>query len=201
MGGISRDTTFGITYDSSASCSMWWDGHADTQSGCDCSGVTTDNGLQAGCKIFTEWGWRAAAAQQLSYKLVDCPAAFTSVISGAFTAAGPSHGISAPAPTPAPVATTTATPTAAPCEYSAKANTAVKNKGTGGKKLKRKKYGSTAEYLAACKAACSADPSCGGFVDDPSDRRGRMCKPKKTGSAGYSKKKKTFYVKEGSVCV
>jgi len=75
----------------------------------------------------------------------------------------------------------------------------VKNRGTGGKKLKRKKYGSTAEYLVACEARCTADPSCGGFVDDPTDIRGRMCKPKKTGSVGYRKNKKTFYVK-GNAC-
>jgi hypothetical protein len=75
----------------------------------------------------------------------------------------------------------------------------VSYNGTGGKKLKRKKYKSGAKYLAACKAACNADSSCGGFVDDKTDRRGRMCKPKKTGSNGYSKKNKTFYVK-GSAC-
>lgn len=99
------------------------------------------------------------------------------------------------APTAAPTEAPTSAPTAAPCEYTAKKNKAVKNRGTGGNKLKRKKYGSTAEYLTACKAACTSDPRCGGFVDDPTDKRGRMCKPKKVGSSPYKKNKKTFYIK------
>jgi len=83
---------------------------------------------------------------------------------------------------------------------------AVKNQGTGGKKLLRKSYGSENEYLDACKAECNSDRRCGGFVDDRTTRRrrrrvanaGRMCKPK-TASKGYRRAKKTFYVK-GSEC-
>jgi len=108
-----------------------------------------------------------------------------------------------PAPSP-PTATTTSTgflaPTAAPpqCEYSAHLNTAVKYQGTGGSKLKFANYGSEAAYLEACKLNCNADSRCGGFVDDPTDRRGRMCKPK-TATQGYTKPLKTFY-RKGSAC-
>lgn len=114
--GVDRLNTFGMTYDSSSSCAYWWDGHDNTQAGCDCSGVTADYGLRAGCELFTEWGWKGtgtATSQQLSYKVVDCPAAFTSIIEGAFSAAGPSSGSSSPAPavpTPAPPTSTVTTP-------------------------------------------------------------------------------------------
>lgn len=78
------------------------------------------------------------------------------------------------------------------------ANTAVRMQGTGGSKLKRASYSSDTAYLDACKANCNADSSCGGFVDDPTDRRGRMCKPK-TATEGYSKPQKTFY-RKGDGC-
>lgn len=114
-----------------------------------------------------------------------------------------SGGMTVEQPTTTPAATATptetTTPTAPSCEYAANGNTAVKNQGTGGAKLKRKKFSKTADYLAACKLACNSDSTCGGFVDDPTDNRGRMCKPKKIGSSGYSKSKKTFYTK-GSGC-
>jgi len=92
--------------------------------------------------------------------------------------------------------TTTVTATAVDpgCPYVPYANTAVKMQGTGGEKLKRSSFSSVAEYLSECKKACDADSTCGGFVDDPTDRRGRMCKPKKA-SSGYSKAGKTFYKK------
>jgi len=93
---------------------------------------------------------------------------------------------------------TTMHPTQLPCDYMAFANTAVKMRGTGGSKLKRSSYVSDEEYLAACKANCNVDSSCQGFVDDPTDRRGRMCKPK-TASIGYSKPQKTFY-RKGDGC-
>jgi len=266
--GTYRENIWGMTYDSSSSCSLWHESADNTQDGCDCSDVTADHGLRAGCQLFTDWGWKASETMQLSFQVVDCPAAFTSLIASAFSADGPSDGSSSPTPSPTPspspsgdftygddcgtdgcsdcdegcqwswpsdelegydgdnaacrcnpdvtsvkdptttptttmttIAATTITTTPAPatCEYTANGNTAVKNRGTGGKKLKRKNYGSKAKYLAACQAACNADSSCGGFVDDKTDRRGRMCKPKKTGSVGYSKKNKAFYVK-GSAC-
>jgi len=92
--------------------------------------------------------------------------------------------------------TTTVTTTAVDlgCQYVPYANTAVKYQGTGGQKLKRSSFSSVAEYLSECKKACDADSTCGGFVDDPTDRRGRMCKPKKA-SSGYPKSGKTFYKK------
>jgi len=85
-----------------------------------------------------------------------------------------------------------------PCTYSPKKNRAVKSKGTGGEKLKRSDYKSDLEYLNACKIACNENSKCKGFVDDPTDSRGRMCKPKKT-SNSYKKKGKAFYIK-GSDC-
>merc|ERR1712157_466021 len=100
--------------------------------------MPSDNGLQKGCQLFTDWGWKASAEIQLSYKVVDCPAAFISVIEGAFSPTGPSGGSS----------TSTAAPS---CEYVAHANTAVKFQGTGGEKLRHADFGSTDEYLAACK--------------------------------------------------
>jgi len=247
-----RDNVFGMTHASSSSCALWWDGNDNTQAGCDCTSVTSDYGLRAGCELFTQWGWKATESPQLHYKVVDCPDAFISLISGAFSAAGPSDGSATPAPTPTPDSgdytygdacgadgcsdcdegcqwswpsnepegydgsnaacrcnpdltsvpvTSTVAPTPPPptCEYAAQNNRAVKNRGTGGKKLKRKNYGSTAEYLADCEARCNADSRCGGFVDDPTDIRGRMCKPKKVGSVPYKKNKKTFYAK-GNAC-
>merc|ERR1712080_220792 len=88
---------------------------------------------------------------------------------------------------------TTSVPSSS-CTYAAHANTAVKRQGTGGKKLRRASYYSDAAYLDACKAICSGDSKCKGFVDDPTDRRGRMCKPK-TASRGYHKLRKAFHVK------
>jgi hypothetical protein len=84
------------------------------------------------------------------------------------------------------------------CQYIATSNTAVKSQGTGGNMLKRASYESETTYLEACKANCNADSTCGGFVDDPMDRRGRMCKPQ-TASVGYPKALKTFY-RKGSGC-
>jgi len=89
------------------------------------------------------------------------------------------------------VTTTTADPG---CQYVPYTNTAVRMQGTGGQKLRRSSFSSDAEYLSECKKACDADLDCGGFVDDPTDRRGRMCKPK-TASSGYPKSRKTFYRK------
>lgn len=80
------------------------------------------------------------------------------------------------------------------CTYVAHANTAVSKQGTGGQKLKRVSFGSEKAYLDACKASCNAQSKCNGFVDDPTDRRGRMCKPK-TAQKGYRKLRKTFYLK------
>jgi len=93
--------------------------------------------------------------------------------------------------------TTTITSTEA-CSYIPYANTAVRYQGTGGRKLKRKDFSSVGAYLSACQAVCNADATCGGFVDDPTDRRGRMCKPKKA-TSGYSKPSKVFY-RKGSGC-
>jgi len=84
------------------------------------------------------------------------------------------------------------------CQYSAHSSTAVKKRGTGGAKLRRDSYDSSADYIHACKESCDADPTCGGFVDDRAGKRGRMCKPKKASlSDAYSKDgmKKTFYEK------
>lgn len=188
--GQHRDNVFGMTWDTSSSCSRWYEGNDNTQDGCDCTSVTTAHGLQKGCRLFSDWGWKASATIQLSYKVVACPSAFISVIEGAFSPAGPSTGISTTT-----LSTTTAT---ASCDYVAYANTAVHYDGTGKEKLRHASYGSTDEYIAACKAACNADSSCGGFVDDPTDSRGRMCKPKKA-SVGYGKAGKTFYAK-GAGC-
>lgn len=94
------------------------------------------------------------------------------------------------------VTTTTVTTTQTQCQYDPELNTAVRYQGTGGNKLKLADYESVAAYLAACEDICTADATCGGFVDDPTDRRGRMCKPK-TASEGYPKAFKTFY-KKGS---
>merc|ERR1711998_71882 len=80
------------------------------------------------------------------------------------------------------------------CTYEAHPNTAVRMQGTGGSKLEFASYSSEAAYLEACRANCNSDSSCQGFVDDPTDRRGRMCKPK-TASSGYHKLQKTFYRK------
>jgi len=85
-----------------------------------------------------------------------------------------------------------------PCMYASIPDTAVKYQGTGGTKLQRIEFGSDETYLHACRESCNADPSCGGFVDDPTDVRGRMCKPK-TASSGYSKTGKTFY-RKGDGC-
>jgi len=84
------------------------------------------------------------------------------------------------------------------CTYIPHSDTAVKRRGTGGEKLKRAQYSTEEAYLEACKTNCNADSKCKGFVDDPTDRRGRMCKPKMT-SSGYRKSQKTFHVK-GSGC-
>jgi hypothetical protein len=92
--------------------------------------------------------------------------------------------------------TSTTSTAALSCVYAAHSNTAVKKQGTGGQKLKCASYGSEAAYLDACKASCAADSRCHGFVDDPTDRRGRMCKPK-SAMVGYAKLQKTFYVKGG----
>lgn len=96
--------------------------------------------------------------------------------------------------------TTTTTTTAAQpeCQYAVKENTAVRFQGTGGSKLRRDDYSTVTSYLEACQRHCNADPTCGGFVDDPTDRRGRMCKPK-TATVGYPKPSKSFYIK-GSAC-
>jgi uncharacterized protein YkwD len=125
----------------------------------------------------------------------------------------PSHAVTTMAATTTVVVTVTSTlatttgtttttalaTTSAPlCAYASFSNTAVKKQGTGGSKLKRASYSSDAAYLNACQANCNADMRCGGFVDDPTDRRGRMCKPK-TASEGYSKASKTFY-RKGSGC-
>jgi len=85
-----------------------------------------------------------------------------------------------------------------PCAYSPRQDTAVKRQGTGGEKLKRSNYESDLAYLNACSIACREDSTCSGFVDDPTDRRGRMCKPK-TASSGYGREGKTFHVK-GNEC-
>merc|ERR1711959_529108 len=94
--------------------------------------------------------------------------------------------------------TVTTTTTQPQCQYSAQLNTAVKYQGTGGSKLRFASYGSEEAYLEACKLNCNADSTCGGFVDDLFDRRGRMCKPK-TATSGYTKPFKTFY-RKGSAC-
>jgi len=88
--GRPRENTFGMTRDSSSSCSLWYNGHGSTQTGCDCNRVTADYGLKAGCQLFTEWGWKAAPSHQLNYKIVDCPAKFKAIIANAFSANGPS---------------------------------------------------------------------------------------------------------------
>merc|ERR1711939_724986 len=97
------------------------------------------------------------------------------------------------------ITTTTTTTTVQPqCQYVTNLNTAVKYQGTGGSKLKRVDYESVEAYLEACRLNCNADSRCGGFVDDPTDIRGRMCKPK-TATEGYVKAFKTFY-RKGSGC-
>jgi len=94
--------------------------------------------------------------------------------------------------------TTTTTTAQLQCQYIANLNTAVKYQGTGGSKLMRVDYESVQAYLEACQLNCNADSRCGGFVDDPTDRRGRMCKSK-TATEGYAKALKTFY-RKGSGC-
>jgi hypothetical protein len=91
--------------------------------------------------------------------------------------------------------TTTASWTSPSCIYTALPDTAVKGRGSGGKKLKRASYKSDADYLDACRAKCNADSTCKGFVDDLTESRSRMCKPKTSAKHGYHKKEKTFYVK------
>jgi hypothetical protein len=91
--------------------------------------------------------------------------------------------------------TTTASWTSPSCIYTALPDTAVKGRGSGGKKLKRASYKSDADYLDACRAKCNADSTCKGFVDDLTEGRPRMCKPKTSAKHGYHKKEKTFYVK------
>merc|ERR1740130_1818081 len=83
--------------------------------------------------------------------------------------------------------------------FEAKTDMAVSGFGTGGVKLARSAYGSDEEYIAACQASCAADAACKGFVDDPTDNRGRKCKPKSS-SAGYTKPGKTLYVKKTPMC-
>jgi len=100
--------------------------------------------------------------------------------------------------TPTEVTTQSTTTMQPQCQYVQNLNTAVKYQGTGGSKLKRADYESVADYLKACEGICNADATCGGFVDDPTDIRGRMCKPK-TASEGYPKNLKIFY-KKGSGC-
>jgi hypothetical protein len=81
------------------------------------------------------------------------------------------------------------------CIYTALADTAVKGWGTGGQKLKRASYESDADYLDACRAECNADSTCKGFVDDHTEGRPRMCKPKRSARWAYHKPEKTFYEK------
>lgn len=86
-----------------------------------------------------------------------------------------------------------------PCVYSSFPNTAVYMQGTGGTKIKYEWYEPQEDvYLNVCKENCNSDPTCAGFVDDPTDVRGRMCKPK-TAVSGYSKPSKTFY-RKGDGC-
>jgi len=59
-----------------------------------------------------------------------------------------------------------------PCRYSQYGQTAVDEKGTGGKKLKKKNYANENEYLMACKKHCNEDSKCKGFVDDPTESGG-----------------------------
>merc|ERR1719253_1885730 len=99
---------------------------------------------------------------------------------------------------PRTTSTSTSSVPSSSCIYAALANTVVKGRGTGGKKLRRASYNSDAAYLDACKASCNGDSKCKGFVDDPTDRRGRMCKPKRV-TSGYRRPKKAFHVK-GSGC-
>jgi len=94
--------------------------------------------------------------------------------------------------------TTTTTTTTLGCSYIAHVNTAVKYQGTGGNKLKRNDFSSETAYYTACQDVCNADAACGGFVDDHTDRRGRMCKPKKA-TSGYFKLSKIFF-RKGSGC-
>merc|ERR1711879_715753 len=87
-------------------------------------------------------------------------------------------------------------PTDTPCGYVSFSNTSVLLQDTSGAKLRRSAYTSDELYLRACKEQCNADAICRGFVDDPTDTRGRMCKPK-TARSGYWRTGKTFYQKGG----
>merc|ERR1711988_1820257 len=72
----------------------------------------------------------------------------------------------------------------------------INGEGTGGRKipyLPREAY-----YFRRCREECARDYKCAGFVDDTTDPRGRMCKPKKVGiksSARTPRDGKSFYQK------
>ncbi len=102
-------------------------------------------------------------------------------------------------PASTPAAPTTWEARAVGAGYAARANTAVKQEGTGGKKLESVDYATDAAFLSACTAGCDAELACGGFVVAPSkvNAGGRTCKPKTRAgvAAGYSKAGKTLFAK------
>lgn len=91
--------------------------------------------------------------------------------------------------------TTTTSGTSPSCLYKFLVDTAVKGWAAEGEKLNRASYESDADYLDACRTECNADSKCAGFVDDLTEGRPRMCKPKTSTRWAYSKPEKNFYVK------
>eukprot|EP00928_Gymnodinium_smaydae_P007974 TRINITY_DN12863_c0_g1_i3.p1 TRINITY_DN12863_c0_g1~~TRINITY_DN12863_c0_g1_i3.p1 ORF type:complete len:225 (+),score=23.54 TRINITY_DN12863_c0_g1_i3:26-676(+) len=96
----------------------WYDSCADTAECADlCDKLEPD--FRKGCKLFASWGWKRGDPEGVTFRAVECPAAFVKHIRGLFdkdgvTAAGSSPTSTGPIPASTPVVNSGADPSPTP---------------------------------------------------------------------------------------
>ena len=77
------------TREASASCGTWYDAHSQTTDATGCCDALPDGALRKGCEHFQEWGWKnTGKPSNISFEVVDCPAAFVDRVRSSFDANG-----------------------------------------------------------------------------------------------------------------